>query len=124
MPAANVSICRRLPPPRLDAIRSNADRLSENYGTSLRARGPLAAPGGRDPQARIYASRDGQWRALDGGLPEPLPAMPYALVATKDRLFAGLADGQLWESNDRGESWHPCPLEGDSPMGLNALVAA
>jgi hypothetical protein len=44
--------------------------------------------------------------ALDGGLPEPLPAMPYALVATEGRLFAGLADGQLWESNDRGDSWH------------------
>jgi hypothetical protein len=29
--------------------------------------------------------------------------MPYALLAVEDRLFAGLADGQLWESRDRGE---------------------
>ena len=84
--------------------------------------GPYAAHGGRDPQARIYASRGGgEWQALDGGLPEPLPAMPYALVATKDRVFAGLADGQLWESNDRGDSWHACVLEGDRLTRLNAL---
>ena len=86
--------------------------------------GPFAAHGGKDPQARIYASRGaGEWRALDGGLPDPLPAMPYALVATDGRLFAGLADGQLWESNDRGDSWHACVLEGDSLARLNALAA-
>ena len=86
--------------------------------------GPFAAHGGEDPQARIYASRGGEWHALDGGLPEPLPAMPYALVATEGRLFAGLADGQLWESNDRGDSWHACALEGDSVTRLNALAYA
>ena len=43
--------------------------------------GPYAAHGGRDPQALIYGRRDGAWTALGGGLPEPLPAMPYALVA-------------------------------------------
>jgi len=31
--------------------------------------------------------------------------MPYALLATDDRLFAGLSDGQLWESRDRGDTW-------------------
>jgi len=31
--------------------------------------------------------------------------MPYALLATDGRLFAGLADGRLWESRDRGDSW-------------------
>jgi hypothetical protein len=30
--------------------------------------------------------------------------MPYALVATNDRLSAGLADGQLWGSLNRGDS--------------------
>ena len=57
--------------------------------------GPYAAHGRRDPQARIYRRRDREpWRPLDGGLPEPLPAMPYALLATGGRLFGGLADGQ------------------------------
>ena len=76
--------------------------------------GPYAAHGRRDPQARIYRRRDGEpWQSLAGGLPEPLPAMPYALLATDGRLFAGLADGQLWESRDRGDAWSPLQLEGD-----------
>jgi photosystem II stability/assembly factor-like uncharacterized protein len=87
--------------------------------------GPFAAHGRRDPQARIYRRRDGEeWQPLGGGLPEPLPAMPYALVATGGRLFAGLADGQLWESRDRGDSWAPSRLEGDALGRLVALSAA
>jgi hypothetical protein len=86
--------------------------------------GPFAAHGGGNPDAFIYAWRDGAWRALAGGLPEPLPAMPYALVATGGRLFAGLADGQLWESSDRGENWHACALEGEALTGLTALAYA
>jgi photosystem II stability/assembly factor-like uncharacterized protein len=87
--------------------------------------GPFAAHGGRDPQARIYRRASGKpWEALGGGLPEPLPAMPYALVAADGRLFAGLADGQIWESGDRGDSWRACQLRGDAITSLNALVYA
>jgi hypothetical protein len=87
--------------------------------------GPFAAHGGRDPQARIYRRRgDEPWQPLAGGLPEPLPAMAYALLATDGRLFAGLADGQLWQSSDRGDSWTRCTLRGDEPGRLLALVAA
>jgi hypothetical protein len=83
--------------------------------------GPFAAHGRRDPQALIYRRQDGErWQPLTGGLPEPLPAMPYALLATQGRLFAGFADGQLWESRDRGDSWTPLQLHGDA---LDALVA-
>ena len=85
--------------------------------------GPFAAHGGRDPQARIFRRRGGEpWRALGGGLPEPLPAMPYALVAGDGRLFAGLADGQIWESDDHGDSWRACELRGDPIARLQALV--
>jgi photosystem II stability/assembly factor-like uncharacterized protein len=84
--------------------------------------GPYAAHGGQDPQARIYRRRDREWQMLAGGLPEPLPAMPYALVAADGRLFAGLADGQIWESTDRGESWRGCTLEGDPLTELHALA--
>ena len=87
--------------------------------------GPYAAHGRRDPQARIYRRRhDEPWQPLTGGLPEPLPAMPYALVAADDRLFAGLADGQLWESRDQGDSWSPLRLDGDRPDALVAVAAA
>ena len=87
--------------------------------------GPFAAHGGADPQARIYRRRAGEpWHALGGGLPEPLPAMPYALLAADGRLFAGLADGQIWASADRGDTWCPLALRGDTPRRLHALAYA
>jgi photosystem II stability/assembly factor-like uncharacterized protein len=48
--------------------------------------------------------------------------MPYALVASDGRLFTGLADGQIWESRDQGDSWRRCALEGDSLTALHALA--
>ena len=85
--------------------------------------GPYAAHGGGDPQARIYRRRASErWQELKGGLPEPLPAMPYALVAGDGRLFAGLADGQIWESGDRGDTWRACTFHGNRPPALQALV--
>ena len=87
--------------------------------------GPFAAHGRGDPQARIYRRRDGEpWQPLIAGLPEPLPAMPYALLVTEGRLFAGLADGQIWESRDRGDSWARLQLEGESLDALLALASA
>ena len=87
--------------------------------------GPFAAHGRGDPQARIYRRRNGEpWEPLVGGLPDPLRAMPYALVATDGRLFAGLADGQLWESRDRGDSWTPLQLRGGALDALVGLVLA
>ena len=86
--------------------------------------GPYAAHGRGDPEARIYAWRDGAWHALGGGLPDPLPAMPYALLATDRRLFAGFADGRLWASSDRGATWDACTLEGDRLERINALAHA
>ena len=84
--------------------------------------GPFAAHGRGDPEARIYRRHDGQWQALSGGLPDPIPAMPYALIAADGRLFAGLADGQMWESGDRGENWRACVLRGDALTRLQALA--
>ena len=85
--------------------------------------GPFAAHGGGDPQARIYRRGGDTWHALADGLPEPLPAMPYALVATPARLFAGLANGEIWESADRGDTWEGCSLTGDALTSLVALAA-
>ena len=85
--------------------------------------GPYAAHGRGDPEAFIYRKQAGEpWRSLAGGLPHPLPAMPYALVAGQGCLFAGLADGQIWESRDRGETWHACRYLGEPIPALHALV--
>jgi photosystem II stability/assembly factor-like uncharacterized protein len=85
--------------------------------------GPFAAHGRGEPQARIYRRRASEpWRALGDGLPEPLPAMPYALLAVDGHLFAGLADGQIWESVDRGDSWRACTIRGEPLRALHALA--
>lgn len=86
--------------------------------------GPYAAHGRSNPEARIYRRTGDGWLALEGGLPDPLPAMPYALVTTDGHLFAGLADGQLWVSVDRGDTWKRCVLEGDTLTRLLALAYA
>jgi photosystem II stability/assembly factor-like uncharacterized protein len=86
--------------------------------------GPFAAHGRSDPQAHIYRRENGTWLALAGGLPERLPAMPYALVTAAGRLCAGLADGQIWESRDRGDSWSVSELRGDVLGALHALAWA
>jgi hypothetical protein len=86
--------------------------------------GPFAAHGRGDPQAHIYRRSNGGWDALAGGLPNPLPSMPYALVAVEGRLFAGLASGELWESRDHGDTWRRCELLGSTLTRLLALAAA
>ncbi len=48
--------------------------------------------------------------------------MPYALVAVEGRVFAGLANGALWQSSDRGDTWLPSRLDGDELTGIVALV--
>ena len=47
--------------------------------------------------------------------------MPYALLAVDGRLFAGLSDGRLWESDDRGDTWRRCALD-PAPSALLALA--
>jgi photosystem II stability/assembly factor-like uncharacterized protein len=85
--------------------------------------GPFAAHGRGDPHAHVYRRRNGEpWIVLGGGLPEPLGAMPYALVAADGRLFAGFSDGQLWESRDRGDTWGTCHVVGSGLTAVHALA--
>jgi photosystem II stability/assembly factor-like uncharacterized protein len=86
--------------------------------------GPFAAHGAGDPEAAVYRRRDGGWQRIDGGLPDPLTAMPYALVALSGRVVAGLRDGQLWESADGGGRWSRSAVRGDRLSAVHALAAA
>jgi photosystem II stability/assembly factor-like uncharacterized protein len=86
--------------------------------------GPFAAHRGGDPQAHVYRRRNGAWSTLAGGLPDPLPAMPYALTVADGRVFAGLANGELWASADEGDSWSRLDLGGDTLAALVALAVA
>lgn len=90
-----------------------------------------ASPGPREAhsegraEAFIYRWQGaGPWEALGGSLPEPLGSFPYALLAAGGQLFAGLGDGRLYASSDRGDTWRKLQVEGASLAGLRALAAA
>jgi photosystem II stability/assembly factor-like uncharacterized protein len=83
------------------------------------APGPFEAHGNRAARAAVSRWRSsGPWEELDLGLPRPLATMPYALASTDRRLVAGLRDGRLFASDDRGDTWRPLDVD-----GLPAVVA-
>jgi photosystem II stability/assembly factor-like uncharacterized protein len=84
--------------------------------------GPFEAHGRSSAQAFIYRFESGAWRALGGGLPEPLDSLPYALRLEDGSLYAGLGDGRLYESADRGDSWRNVPVDGTRPDRIVALA--
>jgi photosystem II stability/assembly factor-like uncharacterized protein len=85
--------------------------------------GPFAAHGRGPAEAVLYRWRGaGPWEPLDGGLPLPLESMPYALAFTDGLLAAGLADGTVYASGDRGDAWEPVRLEGEAPRRLLAFA--
>jgi hypothetical protein len=49
--------------------------------------------------------------------------MPYALLPVHGRLFAGLGNGERWQSRDGGDSWSECRLEGERLQRIGALQA-
>ena len=86
--------------------------------------GPRYAHASGRASAHVYRWRgEGPWEALAGGLPQPLEAMPYALLALRSRLVAGLADGRAYASEDKGDSWRPLELRGDALPAILALAA-
>jgi hypothetical protein len=82
------------------------------------ADGPRQAHFGGPAGAGLYRwEGSGPWQRIEEGLPRPLNSMPYALVSTTAGLFAGLADGRIFSSEDRGDSWR------ELPVGTGSVVA-
>lgn len=74
-------------------------------------------------EAHIYRWRSGgPWETLHGGLPQPLDSFPYALAMNSRTLFAGLRDGRIYQSEDRGEHWSQLSIRGDAPSRVAALL--
>jgi photosystem II stability/assembly factor-like uncharacterized protein len=74
--------------------------------------------------AHLYRRRGAApWQRLGGdgsGLPASLPYMPYALLTLRDRpgsLLAGLQHGEVWLSENAGDTWRRLDLR------LPALLA-
>jgi photosystem II stability/assembly factor-like uncharacterized protein len=104
------------------SVAADPDDSSRWYVSA--STGPFRAHRRGDPEAHVYRRENGSWRALAGGLPDPFPAMPYALVSLGETVLAGLANGELWKSDDHGETWSRCALTGDGLTRLVALAAA
>jgi photosystem II stability/assembly factor-like uncharacterized protein len=86
------------------------------------AYGPRQAHGGGPARAGLYRrERDGPWEPIGEGLPRPIDSMPYALVSSTDDLFTGLADGRLFRSVDRGDSWEELPVRVRSVVAMALL---
>jgi photosystem II stability/assembly factor-like uncharacterized protein len=83
------------------------------------ASGPGAAHRGRDARGRLYRSAaDGGWEPLA----PPSDAMPYALAAADGALLAGMSDGRLFASADRGASWTEVALPAPGSDAILALA--
>lgn len=83
----------------------------------------LAHYGEQSADAIIYRRRgDGPWEPLSGGLPQPLDSFPYALAMSNNLLFAGLGDGRIYLSEDRGDHWKQLNVDGHPPSRILALV--
>ena len=76
--------------------------------------GPNKAHGGLNAMAHIFRTEDGrQWHKLSGGLPDPLPHMPYALLTdlqAPGHVYAGLSNGDVWHSANYGDAWEKLPF--------------
>lgn len=91
-----------------------ADPFNPEVSYLSAAPSPSKAHGGNDAQACIFRSDAvGKWKKLDGGLPQPLKHMPYALLTDPDEpghVYAGLSNGDVWFSSNMGEAWEQLPF--------------
>jgi hypothetical protein len=85
-------------------------------GMSNLLKGEFTPPAHNDGNARahIYRTIAGKdWEQLSGGLPEPLNYMAYALITDPEKsghLYAGLANGDVWHTEDYGDTWGQLPF--------------
>jgi photosystem II stability/assembly factor-like uncharacterized protein len=67
-----------------------------------------------EANAAIYRSAGGAaWERLNGGLPDPMTHLAYALVtdpAAPGHLYAGLSNGEVWHTANYGDSWVKLPF--------------
>lgn len=97
------------------------DALDPELCYAAAAWGPRYAHDDENAMAYIYRRRGEAWEALAGGLPQPLESMVYALLTRPEApgaLWAGLRNGDLWFSDDAGDTWRQLPLNLQSVQAL------
>lgn len=81
---------------------------------------PMRAAHTANSRACIVRRQGAIWTRLTGGLPSELEHLPSALVCPEPNVvYAGLRDGAVWRSLDRGDTWSRLPVE---LQGLHALL--
>ncbi|HZO76653.1 MAG TPA: sialidase family protein [Solirubrobacteraceae bacterium] len=80
------------------------------------ASGPGTAHRGTDARGALYRWSGKAWKQL--ALPDD--TMPYALVASDAELIAGMADGRIIHSGDRGQSWTDTGVQAGPVVALAA----
>jgi len=95
------------------AVAADPER-PEVWYASASTRFPLTAHTDGKANASIFRATAGAaWQKLAGGLPQPLPYAPYALLtdpAAPGHVYAGLSNGDVWHSTDYGDTWQQLPL--------------
>jgi hypothetical protein len=81
------------------------------------AESPFVAHAGEDSHGRLYRWEDDAWHAL----PVPGESMPYALAAVDGELLAGMTDGRILHTPDRGESWDEADVRVGSVLAMTAM---
>jgi photosystem II stability/assembly factor-like uncharacterized protein len=80
------------------------------------ASGPGAAHSGVDARGELFRWEGDAWRRV----PIPGESMPYALAALDGELLAGMTDGRILHSRDRGESWSDTEVRIGSVLAMAA----
>lgn len=99
---------------RIYSFAVGADSANSDIWYVSASPGPFKAHVEGKAEAFIYRkSGDAPWEKLNGGLPQPLPNMPYALLTDRDapgHLYAGLSNGDVWHTTDYGDHWQQLPF--------------
>lgn len=118
---------------------SSRDGMDRKYGWAVAADpsrpdvwyvavapGPRQAHGTRSAEAFVFRKvGDSPWEKLGGGLPQPLDSMPYTLATHHDApgsVLAGLANGDVWATEDLGDTWAQLPVKLPANSKMLALA--
>ena len=84
---------------------------------------PMRAAHTANSRACLFRWTGTRWEKLAGGLPDELEHLPTALVSPQPGVvYAGLRDGTVWRSTDRGDFWERLAVAFDGLRRLAVLT--
>jgi photosystem II stability/assembly factor-like uncharacterized protein len=103
-------------------LRSGLDRRygfclvpdPDDPGSAYLGAAPMRTAHTSNARACLFKLGGGSWTKLQGGLPRELAQLPYAIATSPlepQTVYAGLGDGMIWHSQDRGGAWTVLPVD-------------